>query len=231
MNDFMERHIKQWDELFLPEELEHQVARAHYRNEHGQNVALVETSYVVYEASDRIPAPEWPNHGWVGGSMVGIMLGLIVFLTARGAYGSRNKWSLRLFGFWHVLFGLVLGLPGLLGALMWAFTEHTVTYRNENLFLSNPLTFALLPLGIAIMFGSRRAIDWARAISYVLVVSSLLLLALKLLPGFDQDVSLPMSVLLPANLGFALAHRLLAVRSVARPQPVDNAGGEVVPSA
>lgn len=229
MNDFMERHIKQWDELFLPEELEHQVARAHYRNELGQNVALVETSYVVYEAVGRPTIAEWPNHAWIGGGVVGSVIALVVFLTALGE--ARNKWSLRLLGVWHAVFGLVLGLPGLLGALMWAFTEHTVTYRNENLLLSNPLTFLLLPAGIAMVFGSRRATDFARAISYLLALSSLLLLALKLLPSFDQDVSLPMSVLLPANLGFALAHRVLAARWVARARPVDEAGREAVPSA
>ena len=231
MNDFMERHIKQWDELFLPEELEHQVARAHYRNEFGQNVALVETSYVVYEATDRQAAPEWPNHSWVGGGFVGGLIALVVVLTALWAYRSRDAWSLRVLGLWHALFGLALGLPGLLGALMWAFTEHTVTYRNENLFLSNPLTFALCPLGVAMLFGSTRATRWARAICYLLAASSLLLLPLKLLPGFVQDVSFPMSVLLPANLGFALAHRILLARSVARAQPLNDAGGEAVPSA
>lgn len=230
MNDFMERHIKQWDELFLPEELEHQVARVHYRNERGQSVALVETSYVVFE-SNRPTAPEWPNHGYIGGSVVGCLIALIVLLTARWAYLTRNTWSLRVLSLWHVLFGFVLGLPGLLGALMWAFTEHTITYRNENLYLSNPLTFALFPLGIAMLLGSQRATDWARGISYLLFASSLLLLALKLMPSFDQDVSLPMSVLLPANLGFALAHRMLAARRVAPAARVDDAGGEAVPSA
>jgi hypothetical protein len=230
MNDFMERHIKQWDELFLPEELEHQAARLHYRNDRGQSVALVETSYVVFE-STRPAAPEWPNHGYYGGSIVGLAIALLVYLTARWAAGSRSKAPLRLLGLWHALFGLVLGLPGLLGALMWAFTEHTVTYRNENLLLSNPLTFALFYVGIAMIFGSRRAASWARVISYTLLASSLLLVVLKLLPSFDQDVSLPMSVLLPANLGFALAHRKLAARALTRAPRVDDAGGEAVPSS
>jgi hypothetical protein len=230
MNDFMERQIKQWDELFLPEELEHQVARMHYRNEKGQLVSLVETSYVVYE-STRPPAPEWPNRGYIGGFVVGLIIALIVVLTARWAYVSRNKWSLRLLGLWHALFGAVLGLPGLLGALMWAFTEHTITYRNENLFLSNPLTFALLPVGIAMLFGSKRATDWARVISYSLLASSLILCVLKLFSSFDQDVTLPMSVLLTANFGFALAHRMLVTRGIPTPARVDDAGGQAVPSA
>jgi predicted MFS family arabinose efflux permease len=106
-----------------------------------------------------------------------------------------------------------------------------VTYRNENLLLSNPLTFALLPVGIAMICGSSRAASWARVISYTLLASSLLLVVLKLLPSFDQDVSLPMSVLLPANLGFALAHRKLSARALTHTPRVDDAGGEAVPSA
>ncbi|MET0388755.1 MAG: hypothetical protein ABW321_22475, partial [Polyangiales bacterium] len=123
-----------------------------------------------------------------------------------------SAWPLRLLGMQHALFGLCLGLPGLLAALMWAFTEHTVTYHNENLLLANPLTFALCPLGIAMALGAPRAFRWARLISYALVASSLLLVVLKVLPMFNQDTSLPLSVLLPANVGLFLAHRKLARR-------------------
>lgn len=235
MNDFMERHISQWDELFLPEELEHQVARVHYRNAHGKSVPLVETSYVVYEA-DRPPAPEWPNHGFIGGAIVGLCIALLAFVTARWAANSHSSLPRRLLGVEHALYGLVLGLPGLLGTLMWIFTEHTVTYNNENLLLSNPLTFALFPIGIGIVFGSARALRWARTICYALAGCTLLLLALKLFPNFDQDVSLPMSVLLPANFGFALAHRQFALLSYRAPTAVGaqskkSKSSEVVPSA
>ena len=137
---------------------------------------------------------------------------LLALLTALWARASQSTLPLRLLGLQHVLFGFVLGLPGLLGALMWAFTEHTVTYRNENLLLSNPLTVALVPLGIGMLFNMPRAFRWARLICYTLAASSVLLLLLKLLPMFNQDTSLPMSVLLPANLGFALAQRNLVKR-------------------
>lgn len=211
MNDFMEQPIKQWDELFLPEELEHQVARMHYKNELGQTQPLVAASYTVFEA-DRPATPAWPNRGYAMGFVVGAAIGLLAFLTALWGLASRSSFPLRLLGLQHALFGFVLGLPGLLGALMWAFTEHTVTYRNENLFLSNPLTCALVPLGIGMMLNMPRAFRWARVVCYALAASSLLLLLLKLLPAFNQDTSLPMSVLLPANLGFALAQRKLAQR-------------------
>ena len=83
--------------------------------------------------------------------MVGVGIGLCAFLVALWALAAHGSAPLRVLGLLHALFGLVLGLPGLLGALMWAFTEHTVTYRNENLLLSNPLTFLLFPLGLGML--------------------------------------------------------------------------------
>jgi hypothetical protein len=110
---------------------------------------------------------------------------------------------------------------------MWVFTEHLVTYRNENLMLSNPLTMLLFPLGIAIMVGSARGLRWSRNICYVLAASSLLLVLLKLLPSFNQDTLMPMALYLPANIGYALAHRALAQRAAAPRTSVEARDGAV----
>ena len=144
-----------------------------------------------------------------------------------GIRRTGSVWPRRGFGLQQALFGLILGLPGLLGFLMWTFTEHLVTYRNENLLLSNPLTMLLFPLGIAIMFDSARALRWSRVTCYVLAGSSLLLVVLKLLPSFNQDTLMPMALFLPANLGYALAHRTLAQRSSAAPASVEARDGAV----
>jgi hypothetical protein len=98
---------------------------------------------------------------------------------------------------------------------MWTLTLHTVTYRNENQLLANPLTFLALPLGIAIAFGSGRALRFARQIFYVLAATSIALVLLKALPAFNQDTLLPMTLLLPINLGYALAHRALLAKPAA----------------
>ncbi|HEY2733870.1 MAG TPA: DUF4105 domain-containing protein [Polyangiales bacterium] len=215
MNDEMERPIKQWDELFLPEELEAQVARAHYIDERGQQLPLVAAAYDVFEAK-RAPTPMWPNRRWPWTLAIGIGIGLSAWLTAQWSLRSRSTWPRRLLGLQHALFGATFGLLGTLGFLMWTLTEHTVTYRNENQWLANPLTLALLPLGIAIALNSQRAVRVTRLVFYALAFMSLALVVLKLLPNFDQDTLLPMTLLLPANLGGALAHRALA----AGPAPV-----------
>jgi hypothetical protein len=226
MNDFMERPIKQWDELFLPEELELQVARMHYRNAAGQDVPLVAAPYEVFTA-DRPAAPEFPNRGYPWALALGALIGALAWVNGVWVARARSAWPQRLLGLQHTLFGFVLGIPGLAAALMWAFTEHTVTYRNENLLLSNPITFALFPFGLAIAFGSARALRLARVSCYALAASSLALLLLKLLPSFNQDTSLPMALLLPANLGYALAHRAIAQRASSPARSVEPRGSAV----
>jgi hypothetical protein len=86
--------------------------------------------------------------------------------------------------------------------------------------LANPLTLLWLPLGIAIAFGSERARTLTRYVFYTLLGMSLLGLGLKLIPIFDQDTSLTMTLLLPLNLGGALAHRALHRVSAPASAPV-----------
>lgn len=209
MNDQMERPLKVWDELFLPGELEKQVARVQYLDESGRQQPLVASSYTVFEAR-RPPVPEWPPTSWPYTLAFGVAGGALFILTAL-LYRRRPSRLVRaLYGLEHALYGGFFGLIGTAGFLMWTLTEHTVTYRNENQLLANPLTFLLLPLGIALAFGSRRALPLARSVWYACAGLSLGLLALKVLPMFDQDVLLTASLLLPINLGGALSHRLLA---------------------
>ncbi len=218
MNDQMEAPIKQWDELFLPEELERQVARMQFTNAQGQRVPLVASAYTVYRAH-RAATPERPQVTWPFTLLIGVGLAGLAWLTSRWMLRARGSLPRRFFGAQHALIGLLFGLPGLLGFLMWTLTEHTVTYRNENQLLANPLTFLMLPLGIAIAFGSRAALRWCRYLFYVLAASSCALVVLKLLPSFDQDTILPMTLILPANVGYALAHRALALQPSAAAAP------------
>ena len=94
---------------------------------------------------------------------------------------------------------------GLVLALMWAITDHTVTFRNEHLFLANPFTFAALPLGVMLARGSERARRWLPRLWQGLASLALLGVALKALPAFDQDAWRLVGLLLPATLGMATA--------------------------
>jgi peptidoglycan/LPS O-acetylase OafA/YrhL len=113
-----------------------------------------------------------------------------------------------LLGLETALIGLVLGLPGTVLALMWLFTEHTVTHRNENLFFANPLTLAALPLGIMLAVGSERARRWLRGMWLLLAASGVVGLSAKILPMMDQDNWRIIALVLPISLGMAGASML-----------------------
>lgn len=211
MNDDMEAPIQVWHEMFLPAALEQALAELEYVNAAGERVPLVSRTYDLYESS-LPPVPTQPT------PMLGLMLGFGGAIFALSVLLSwldrhfRAFWSRALLGLHHMAIGLVFGVPGMLAALMWLFTEHTVTYHNENLLLANPLTLLLLPLGVMMLWGSARAFRWARWSAVGLALLSLLGLLLKLLPAFDQANALPMAVLLPTNLGLALGHLLWQAR-------------------
>ncbi|MBN1208567.1 MAG: DUF4105 domain-containing protein [Myxococcaceae bacterium] len=217
MNDEIDRPITRWQEAFLPDELERQVADLQVVGPDGQKAPLVAKSWNYFK-SDRPPPPEQPP----GYAPWMLALGLAVGASAVGlAYWGRGGGRLPriLLGLEHVVVGLVLGLPGTALFIMGSFTDHTVTYWNENLFLANPLTLLMLPLGIMVIFGSTRARAILRFLWQVLAASGVLGLALKVLPMFDQDNWRLIALILPISLGFSGAFnldQLLAEISAAR---------------
>jgi hypothetical protein len=215
MNDSMERPIRRWDEAFLPNELERLVGGARVRGPDGEEHDLVKLAYTVYE-SPRPGVPEEPSRRWPAVLAVGVLLGALAIGLALLWARTGRRLSAAPLGLLHVVVGLVCGVPGLV-LFLFLFTEWKVTHWNENLLLVNPLTFAALPLGFGILFGSRKAMRWMGRFWQVLAITSLLALALKALPSFDQNNWLPMALLLPMNVGFAWASSALTFALPERP--------------
>jgi len=89
---------------------------------------------------------------------------------------------------------------------MSTFTDHTVTYANENLFLANPLTFLAVPFGlIAAVRGGKRGRRLLQLLCFALAGLAAAYLLLKLLPALDQRNGLALATVLPVLFGFAAA--------------------------
>lgn len=201
MNNDIDDPVTRWEEMFLPGELEEVIQELEYVNKAGETVPLVVDELVYFEA-DIEPTPEEVPTRWPGALALGILLGALGAWLGRGYFGAPTSKGRRVaFGLYNALIGLVIGIPGLALAVMWAITDHTVTYHGENLLLGNPLTFLLLPLGIALAIGSTAARRWLRPLWIVLTGLGLVLLPLKLLPMFNQNIWLPLSFILPILLG------------------------------
>ncbi|QDG53359.1 DUF4105 domain-containing protein [Persicimonas caeni] len=201
MNDDIDQPIERWDDMFLPEELEEAVENLEYKNSKGEVVPLVVEKEIYYE-SDRERVPQKAPTRWPWALAVGLLLGGTAVLLGKWYFDNRSKVARIGFGLYNALIGLVVGIPGLALFIMWAITDHKVTYANENLFLGNPLTLLAAPLGVALAFGSTRVENVLRFLWAGLAALGLAMLPLKLLPMFDQNNLLPALMLLPILLGF-----------------------------
>jgi hypothetical protein len=209
MNDEIDRPIARWQEAFLPEELEAQVAAARPVGPDGAPAPLVARQWSYHQAT-RAPVPAKPP---AYGPWLLLMGGAIGGVGAWLGYWARRQprpLSRRLYGGYHALWGLLLGLPGTVLLLMWLITEHTVTHRNENLLLANPLTLLALPLGIAAARGSPRGTRLLAWLWTLLWALGLLALGLKAIPLLNQDNWRLLALLLPISMGLAVSARQFA---------------------
>ncbi|MEW5738333.1 MAG: DUF4105 domain-containing protein [Myxococcota bacterium] len=200
-NDELDGPITQQKEAYLPDELERQVQALQVTGPDGVKHPLVKRQWTWFTAK-RAPVPETPPN-WIPWLFL-LGLGVAGVGHALG-WAARNGRKLPrvALGLLHVLLGLGLGAFGVFLFIVGIFTNHTVAHRNENLFLVNPITFALLPLGVMLMWGAKRArpgLFWTWA---ALGALSLLGVALKVLPMFDQQNWNLIALFVPVNVGFA----------------------------
>ena len=213
MNDSIDKPIREWQEMFLPDELERQVLRLTYQTADGKERRLAEDRLIFFKA-DRPPVPAQPPVHWPGALITGLLVGLIAIALTYWYKNSHNTWALTWLGVWNFTVGLFLGIPGLGLALMAGFTDHTVTYHNENLLLANPVTFLLVPFGFRLALQKVKSVRRLQLIWYIHLATALLLLLLKFLPVFDQDNSLVICFILPLISGFSLAFYLLGKEDI-----------------
>ncbi len=105
-------------------------------------------------------------------------------------------------------------------ALLWAFTDHYVTYGNENLLQLSPLPLALaalLPLTVL----RRRAVRVTGWLAWGVAAASVAGLLLQALPGFDQVNGEILALAVPAHVGLA-GGLWLAVRGTAPGRTTDS---------
>jgi hypothetical protein len=215
MSGGIDRPIRRWEEMFLPTELERNVATLRYLDPQGRERALVSAQETWFTAEGRPPVPARPPSDLPPALGLGLLLGLasagLGWRRARGG-AALGVAARALSGAWEAALGLGIGLIGAILAYMSLFTDHTVTYGNRNLFLANPLHLAVPPLAVALAAGARRAGRWLAWLWSLLSALALASLALQAFPALRQDNWLAAALLLPAQLGCAAAGWLPRLR-------------------
>lgn len=215
MGGSIDKPIAVWDQMFLPIDLETYVAELEISDGKGGYKPLVSENIRWYDSVGRDPVPDTVAGGWPISLLIGIPLGLCAFMLTFlliGRQHRRNRLVRILYGTYTSLLGLIFGVVGSALFFFSLFTDHAVTYFNENLFLANPITLLLFPFGIAAAAGSRisvRIVKWIWLLQGCLAV---LLLILKIFPPFSQQNWITLSLLLPIYAGFAGSQAWLKIR-------------------
>jgi hypothetical protein len=207
-NDELDQPITLREEAFLPDELEAQVDTVTIVRE-GQDAKPLVKEKRVWFQSNR----EKPPHDALSYTLVLLLVGLTLAGTAvaLGWFGRAQNFAPRFripFALLHISLGATVGILGLGLFLMALFTDQSVTHRNENLFLGNPVTFLLLPLGVALLLNAKVARTWLPRVCVATEVIAFVGLCAKVFSSFDQNNWNLMALLLPVLLVLPLSWRL-----------------------
>jgi hypothetical protein len=208
MGDLIDKPIMVWEEMFLPAEVEESVRLVTVPGPNGEEqrplVAAEFTLLEAHRAPVRQAPPSWSLVMFAIGLVIGGAFSGLAALAARGRRAARIALGASL-----GLLGLVSGTLGCLIAGLWVFTDHQVTYRNENLLQCAPWALALVWLGVGVARGNGRWMAMARSVAFAAAGASALGLLMKAFPTFDQSNLEIIALLLPVWVGAALGLRLV----------------------
>lgn len=211
-----DRPIDAWEEMFLPFKLEEMVRRVQVADAAGRAVPLVVSEQTLVPPLGRAGPREEPPFWLPWYLLAGVALGAALVGLARWA--RRSGFGRFLFAAVGSLWSLLIGTGGLVLIALWTLTNHTIAYRNENLFQFNPLALGLVLLLPALAYGARWAGRPARWLAFAVAGVALLGFVLQILPALDQVNGSLIALTLPVHLGLAWAVDQLAQRHPAEPQ-------------
>lgn len=196
-----DRPVTRWDEMFLPLKLREYLREVRVTDSTGASAPLVGAEYTLYE-SDAFPVPEAPPRWELQYLVVGLVLGGL-FLWGNTPT-ERPAWARRAARGMATGWALLTGLAGAILTGLWAFTDHAIAARNENLLQASLLC---LVLGGVLLFrrADRPRLDRAaRSLAMVVGGLSVLGFVLQVLPAFSQVNGQILVLFVPANAGLAI---------------------------
>jgi len=197
----VDKEMSAWEEMFLPLAVRDRIRDVTVLDESGVERPLVAAERVL-NLDPRYDGATEPPHWLFAYLTTGMIIaGLIAWLGMRpdAAGGARRTAFVVTGGLWC----LIVGAGGVVLLFLWAITDHSTSYWNENLFFFNPA--ALVVVGLLPFM--RRGEPWLRAARMVVAfvaVTGLLGMMLQVLPGIDQVNGQIIALVLPANLAVAL---------------------------
>jgi len=193
--------LSAWADAFIPANLARYMEPVVNPALDGGTAPLVEAVSLRPAAADMGPATRAPSF-WLGWFLVlGVLTGgWLAWAGGRHGAGRGRRPFLILAGTWTLL----SGLAGLIIIYLWAFTDHTYAYRNENVLQASVLGLAMFALLAAWARRGGPAPTGLRVLAVAVAALSVLGVLIQLLPWFPQVNAPTLVFFVPANLGMAL---------------------------
>ena len=214
-----DRPISAWEEMFLPLALRDHLRSIQVPAPGGGTRPLVRSEAIEYVSSAPEPPAEppvwWPRYLGAG-AVIGALL---LLLGERSRSSGAARFGFRIIGIgWSV----VAGLAGVALAYLWAFTDHSAAYANQNLFQLSPLSLLIAPLlpGLGTRGGPGRwTVRLAIAVA-LLALGGLLWKALPLVQQVNGEI-IALALPIQAALGLSVwrAWRRAGQRDTGDPVP------------
>lgn len=226
LGPWVDRKIDAWEESFLPFELQRHIRSVMVTDAAGKQVPLVKSETELAAGRFAMPSTTvptyWPFYGLAGLAIGGLMVGLSAFASR---HGIGRLAMLSSISTWAMLGGIGGGIM-LFG---WLYTDHVVSYRNENLLQTSPLLLILPLLTFMATVGTKWARRSAAWLAMFVAALSVIGLLLKALPWFRQVNWDIIALAVPVNLGMAWA--LWRFAKTKKDQPRSHEGTKQLQSA
>jgi len=202
----VDRPISKYEEEFLPLAFRDHVRQIRVPGPDGTEIPLVRSEETVYLST--MPPPRTTPPFWVPAYLaLGLLVGAFCWRWGvRGVASPRARRALAAVG---GIWSLLAGSAGLIMAGLWLFTDHAAAYRNENLFLFNPLSMLLAVLVPLSVLGRGRQVRLTQRLAGTIVVLAVAAILFKLVPGTRQVNAMLIALALPAHAGLWLGLRAL----------------------
>lgn len=191
-----DRPITVWEEMFLPVRMMERLREVSIPAADSTTRRLVAAEDTLYVSSSRAEPVATPRKTALF-LAIGVGIGGVLLLLG----WAKQRGLFLVVG---ALVALLLGLGGSLLLFLMGFTDHAVTYGNENALLVSFLALLLAVVLRPALAGKPRAERLATALAIAVAGTALMAVLIKVTPWGRQDTWETIALLLPIDLGLSI---------------------------
>ena len=195
-----DRPLTEWDAAFIPMELRTAVNALEVRYLDGTTGPLVLAEEVWHQAMREPEPAEAPSRLFV---FLGVGVAFALLFLGLGHIAARTRAARVALAVIAFLWSALVGVLGAIIGSLWAFTDHTSTWANENLFTVNPIWLVVAILLLPALL-TRRAQHAAAIVTGVGALIGVIGVVLQVLPSFYQQNGEILAATVPAQVALAV---------------------------